>query len=154
MVHALQEAWRVLRAHSLLIDLRPAIEHGRVGLDRDGYLAIQWAMRESLASYRAASRSLAMAEALKLFAPRTSSRFSCTTVFPSVEDLEDWLHDWYEAESAGHADNLVRRVEKTSKQPEFTGKIIAKVPFMLKVLTKRDAKPLCGGSMLIGSFAR
>jgi hypothetical protein len=138
MVHALQEAWRVLRADSFLIDLRPAIEHGRVGLIRDGCFTIQWAMRESLASYRAASRSLKTAKDLKLFGRQTSSRFSCTTVFPSEEHLKDWLHDWYEPESAGAADNLVRRVEKANKQPELTGRIVARTPFVLKVLTKRN----------------
>jgi len=141
MVHALQEAWRVLRIDSRLIDLRPAIGHGRIGLIRDGRFTIQWVMGESLASYRAASRSLAMVSELKWFGRRTSSRFSCTTVFPSVEHLKDWLHNWYESESAGHADNLVRRVEKASKQPELTGKMVAEVPFMLKVLTKRDGLP-------------
>jgi hypothetical protein len=141
MVHALQEAWRVLRANSCLIDLRPAIEHGRIGLIRDGRFTIQWVMGESLASYRAASRSLTTVKDLKLFGRRRSSRFSCTTVFPSVEHLKDWLHDWYEPESTGYADNLVRRVEKASKQPKFTGKIIAKVPFMLRVLTKRNLSP-------------
>jgi hypothetical protein len=35
----------------------------------------------------------------------------------------------------------VRRVEKASQQAEFAGKIVAKVPFMLKVLTKRNLSP-------------
>jgi hypothetical protein len=141
MVHALQEAWRVLRADSFLIDLRPAIEHGRVGLIRDGCFTIQWAMRESLASYRAASRSLTTAKDLVLFGRQTSSRFSCTTVFPSEEHLKDRLHDWYEPESVRYADNLVRRVEKANKQPELTGRIVAMTPFVLKVLTKRNGLP-------------
>jgi hypothetical protein len=138
MVHALQEAWRVLRADSLLIDLRPAIQHGRVGLVRDGEFAVQWPTRESLAGYRAASRSLTMAEGLKLFDRRSSSRFSCTTVFSAPEQLRDWLYDWYERESFHHADDLVRQVEEARRQPELTGKIVARIPFMLKVLTKRD----------------
>jgi hypothetical protein len=138
MVHALQEAWRVLRVHSTLLDLRPAIEHGRVGLVRDGCFTVQWATEESLASYRAASRSLTMVGDLKLFSRRYSSRFSCSMVFPSAEPLKDWLHDWYEPESAGYADNLVRRVEEAGQQPELAGKIVAVVPFMLKVLDKRN----------------
>ena len=141
MVHALQETWRVLRADSCLIDLRPATEHGRVGLIRDGRFTIQWAMRESLADCRAASRSLTTVQNLKLFGCRTSSRFSCTTVFPSVEHLKDWLYDWYESESRSDADNLVRRVEEANRQPEFTGMIVARVRFMLKVLTKRNVWP-------------
>ena len=138
MVHALQEACRVLRANSFLIDLRPAIEHGRVGLTRDGRFTVQWVMGESLARYRAASRSLRVAKDLKLFSHRTSSRFSCITTFPSVEHLKDWLQDWYEPESKGHVDKLARQVEKANKQLRFTGKIVAEVPFMLKVLTKRN----------------
>jgi hypothetical protein len=138
MVHALREAWRVLRPDSTLIDLRPAIEHGRVGLVREGDFTIQWATEESLASYRAASRSLAIAEDLNLFGRRTSIRFPCTIVFPSPEHLKDWLHDWYEPVSATKADRLVRRVEEASQQPELTGKIIAVVPLMLKVLIKRN----------------
>jgi hypothetical protein len=86
----------VPRADSLLIDIRPALQHGRVGLFRDGLFTVAWAMRESLARYRAASRSLGVAADRKLFRSRASSRFPCTTVFPSVEDLQYWLHDWYE----------------------------------------------------------
>jgi len=98
-------------------------------------------MRESLAGSRAASRSLTTVQNLKLFDCRTSSRFSCTTVFPSAEDLKDWLYDWYEAESVGYADNLVRRVEKANKQPELTGVIVARVQFILRVLIKRWVSP-------------
>ena len=141
MVHALQEAWRVLRADSFLIDLSPAIAHGRVGLLRDGRFTVAWAMRESLAGYRAANRSLAIVRDCKLFGRPTSSRFSCTTVFPSAEDLKDWLHDWYEPESARYADDLVRGVERASRQPETTGRIVARVPFVLKVLAKCNVLP-------------
>jgi hypothetical protein len=141
MVHALQEAWRVLRADSTLIDLRPANEHARVGLVREGGFTVQWVMEESLAPYRAASRALTTAKALKRFGPRSSSRFSCTTVFPSVADLRDWLHDWYEEESAASAENLVRRVEEANRQPQSAGAMVAVVPFMLKVLTKRSLSP-------------
>jgi hypothetical protein len=141
MVHALREAWRVLRPDAVLIDLRPAIEHGRVGLVRNGEFAVQWRTRESLAPYRAASRSLACAEKLKLFGRRRSSRFICTTVFPSPEHLKDWLYDWYERECFHHADDLVRRVEEARRQPELAGSIVARIPFMLKVLTKRDVSP-------------
>jgi hypothetical protein len=141
MVHALREAWRVLKADSVLIDLRPAIQHGRVGLVRDGEFAVQWPTKESLAGYRSASRSLTMAEDLKLFGRRRSSRFSCTTVFPSPEHLRDWLYDWYEPEAFRHADDLVSRVEEASKQPKLTGTIVARIPFMLKALVKRNPSP-------------
>jgi hypothetical protein len=141
MVHALREAWRVLRADSFLIDLRPAIQHGRIGLIRDGSFTVQWVTGESLAPYRAASRSLATAKDLKLFGRQCSSRFSCTTVLPSLEHLKDWLYDWYEAESITSADNLVERVEEANRQPQFTGTIVAVVPFMLKVLTKHSLSP-------------
>ena len=141
MVHALQEAWRVLKAGSTLIDLRPAIEHGRVGLVRDGRFTIQWVTEESLASYRAASRALAVVEESKLYGRRASIRFSCTTALPSPEHLRDWLHDWYESEAKGRADNLVERVERARVQPQFTGMMVAVVPFMLRVLTKRSTSP-------------
>jgi hypothetical protein len=141
MVHALQEAWRVLKADSTLIDLRPAHEHARVGLVREDRFTVRWVTEESLAPYRAASQALTTAKALKLFGPRSSSRFSCTTVFHSAADLKDWLHDWYEAGSAASADRLVRRVEEANKQPQSAGAMVAVVPFMLKVLTKRSLSP-------------
>jgi hypothetical protein len=139
MVHALREAWRVLRADALLIDLRPAIAHGRVGLVRDGRFTVQWRTRESLASYRAASRSVAEVLGLGLFVCRSSSRFSCTTVFPAVETLRDWLHDWYETESAGRADALAKRVEGANERPELAGTLVAEVPFTLRAYKRREA---------------
>jgi hypothetical protein len=83
-------------------------------------------------------RKLPRRESIPRDGRRTSSRFPCTIVFPSPEHLKDWLHDWYEPVSATKADRLVRRVEEASQQPELTGKIIAVVPLMLKVLTKRN----------------
>jgi hypothetical protein len=137
MVHALQEAWRVLKADSTLIDLRPAIAHGRVGLVRDGNFTVQWVTEESLASYRAASRALTVLERSRLYGLRASIRFSCTTVLPSPEHLRDWLYNWYESEAKGRADNLMERVEQARERPQFTGAMVAVVPFMLKVLTPR-----------------
>lgn len=141
MVHALQEAWRVLRPNSCLIDLRPATEHARIGLIRDGRFTIQWKAEESLESYRAASRSLKIVEDLRLFSRGHSGRFTCTTIFPSAQHLKDWLYDWYESGSTNEADDLVKRIENASTQSELTGQITAKVPFMLKVLVKRSVSP-------------
>ena len=111
MVHALQESWRVLAPNSYLIDLRPAIEHARIGLIRDGRFTIQWKTEESLEGSRAASRSLKIAEELRLFRRGHSGRFSCTTVFPSTQHLKGWLFEWYGSESTDDADDLVKRIE-------------------------------------------
>jgi len=141
MVHALQEAWRVLRYQSTLIDLRPAIEHARVGLIRSGRFTAQWATGESLDNYRAASQSLIKVKASKLFRVRSSSRFSCSTIFPSLDHLKDWLYEMYPTESTGSADTLLKQIKEANKQPELKGKIVARVPFMLKVLVKRTLSP-------------
>ena len=141
MVHALQEAWRVLRPRSFLIDLRPATEHARVGLIRGGRFTIQWKTTESLEGCRSASRSLKTVEDLRLFSRGHSARFHCITVFPSVQDLKDWLYDWYETEARVDADDLVKRVEEAGTHPELTGQIIAEVPFTLRVFAKRSISP-------------
>jgi hypothetical protein len=141
MVHALRETWRVLEPDSLLIDLRPAVRHARIGLFRDRRPTIQWKMRESLGSYRAANRSLRLAEESGLLRRVHTSRFTCTTVFPSVEHLRDWLCDWYGADSAGDVDDQVRQVQAALAQPEYAGQLIAEVRFVLRGLTKLDVSP-------------
>ena len=136
MVHALREAWRVLRSDLLLIDLRPAVQHARIGLFRDQRPTIQWKMCESLESYRAASRSLQLAEELGLFRCVHTGRYICTTVFPSVQHLRDWLCDWYGAESTGDVDDQVQQAQTAMAQREYAGQLIAEVRFVLTVLTK------------------
>src|SRR5262245_56435248 len=59
MVHALREAWRVLRPGGIAIDLRPAVVHRRVRVVRDGQPLPLGTMRESLADQRAAERAVA-----------------------------------------------------------------------------------------------
>jgi hypothetical protein len=139
MVHALQEAWRVLKPNSYLIDLRPAARHARIGLVCENDFTIQWKMRESLESYRSANRVLRIVEDMRLFKCENTRRFSCTIVFSTIQYLKDWLYDWYETEALDLADELVGSVEDAIVHPELYGEITARIPFLLKALVKQDS---------------
>ena len=59
MVHALREAHRVIKPNGILIDLRPALVHRRVGIERAGRFRQLGRMYESLDDDREANRSVA-----------------------------------------------------------------------------------------------
>jgi hypothetical protein len=137
MVHALHEAWRVLKPGSHVIDLRPAIAHGKVGITESGRFVGLASMRGSLAGYRAASQALVKVKAEKFFIQRSAEHFTCEMVFSSVADLKEWLLEQYEPEWEHLAGLHATRVEKALVKLPPSARAAGKIPFVLRVLEKR-----------------
>ena len=139
MVHALHEAWRVLKPGSSVVDLRPRSQHCRVGFLDDGRLTAVGTTQESLENYRAARAALAEAQKQNLFRQRYTSRFSLIMAFPSLEELRDWLYDLDDTVPKESSDQLVRHIGEAGKVRQSPPKIVAIVPFVLRVLEKNLA---------------
>lgn len=137
MVHALEEAWRVLRPDSYAIDLRPTSRHSHVGFIQRGRFVSIAATEENLKDYRAAGAALVQVKDMRLFSQCYESRFSITTTFSSSEDLKEWLYDLDESVPTSSSDRLVERVEKTVRRKRRDVTIAAVVPFIQRVLVKR-----------------
>jgi hypothetical protein len=140
MVHALREVWRVLRPDGILIDLRPAIEHCRIGIVRDGHFTDLGRLSESFDGSRAANRAVAHVLGLKLFRMARRTRFECEILFSSPRALREWIADYGDVDDAPSNERLVQRAELAIRRWGGRAEIAARIPFVMKVLLKQAAQ--------------
>lgn len=141
MVHALREVWRVLRPDGILLDLRPAIEHCRVGIVRAGRYTDLGRISEDFDGSRAANRAVAHVLGLKLFRMARRTRFECEVSFSSSGALREWIADYADTEDARSHERLVQRAERAIRGSPTQAKIVARIPLVLKVLRKQAGRP-------------
>ena len=134
MVDALREAHRVLRPDGLLVDLRPAAVHRRVGVaDADGY-RLRWVMRENFDDDRTADRAVAHVLSEGLFKTAGRMRFPCYRVMDALAEFQEWLTDFVQKGEFPSHDWLVRRLAgELGKSPAKT-RIVVRAPLILQAL--------------------
>ncbi len=137
MVHALEEAHRVLKPGGVLIDLRPAAAHRRVGLGVDRKWRLVGVMRESLAEDHAANAAIRSVVQRGLFKPLRRQRFSLDRQMDTLDELRSWLEDFARVDKYGNHDWLVGRVAKSLAAAPRTCKITIRGRMTLGVLAKR-----------------
>ena len=137
MVDALRETHRVLKTEGLLIDLRPAAVHRRVGFtDGDGY-RLQWVMRETFEDDHAADRAVADVVAEGRFEVESRMLFPCYRVMDNLNDFTEWLTEFIEKGKFTSHDWLVRRVEQEIDAVSDKPKIVVSAPLVLRALRKQ-----------------
>ncbi len=94
MVHALQEAHRVLAPHGTLIDLRPAASHRRAGLGVGRTWHLVGALRESLEEDHAADAAIHAVVRRGLFKPRGRVGFDLDRMMDTLDEFRVWLEDF------------------------------------------------------------
>lgn len=94
MVHALREAHRVLRPGGIVVDLRPAAKHRRVGLGKDRRWRLAGVMRESFDKDRAADRAVAEIVRTGLFRRGATVEFSVDREMDTINDFLGWMKDF------------------------------------------------------------
>lgn len=138
MVHALREAHRVLKTNGLLIDLRPAAEHRRVGVSEgDGY-RLPWVMRENFDDDRAADRAVAQVVLEGRFKTEGRTRFACYRLMDTLEDFLEWLTDFVDRGKLPSHDWLVRLVERALKASAGKTNIVVSAPLVSQALRKQE----------------
>ena len=136
MVHALHEAHRVLKPNGILIDLRPAAAHRRVGLSQgDTYLALG-VMREKLDDDRAADKAVEHVMREKFFRAEGRTRFACSRVMDSLVEFQKWLDYSIKLRKLPPHDWLVRKVELARHLAGGKTRIVVSGPLTLGVLKK------------------
>ena len=94
MVHALRETHRVLRLGGIVVDLRPAAKHRRVGLGKGRRWRRVGVMRESFSKDRAADRAVAGVLRAGLFRRGARAEFLVDREMDTIEDFLGWLKDF------------------------------------------------------------
>jgi len=137
MVHALQEAHRVLRPHGLLIDLRPAPAHRRVGLQRGRRWTLIATMKEDLTDDHMANQAVRTAVGRGLFRRGLYDRFDVTRHVGSLSSFRAWLEEFAVlARLPSHA-WLLDRVAAALAGGSTRATVVVRGPLELRVLRKR-----------------
>ena len=137
MVHALREAHRVLKPEGLLIDLRPAPVHRRVGFKTTDSNRLRWVMRESFVDDLAANAAVADVVREGWFTAGKRKRFPCYRVMDTLDEFRAWLQDSIHKGKIGPHDWLVRLVRRELDSTPGKMKIIVSGPLVMRALKKR-----------------
>ena len=135
MVHALSEARRVLRPGGILVDLRPAAKHRRVGLGEGRRWRLVGVMRERFDEDHAADRAVARAIREGWFRPEARRGFLLERAMDTIADFRTWLGEFRLARTAASHQWLVRRLERAGAGE--SARIVARGPMNLQVLRAR-----------------
>lgn len=138
MVHALREAHRVLRQGGIVVDLRPAAAHRRVGLGAGRSFRLVGVMRETFAEERAADRAVAGALRERLFRRGRRLEFGTERVMDTIADVRTWLEEFGQRRILASHEWLIRRLERGRDGDRIP--IVARGPVTLRVLRRLEAR--------------
>ena len=137
MVHALQEAHRVLRPNGLLIDLRPAPAHRRVGLQRGRQWTLVAAMKEDLSDDHAANQAVRTAVGRGLFRRELFDRFELKRHVGGLSAFRAYLEDFVARFGLPPHAWLADRVAAALAGGSIRAKVVVRGPLEMRVLRKR-----------------
>ena len=134
MVHALREAHRILRPGGILIDLRPAAKHRRIGLGEGPAWRLVGVMREPLEEDRRADRAVAQVVRRGLFQVVGRGAVLLERVMDDMNDFHAWLNEFNQRRVvSGHA-WLIRRLERALDARRV--RIVSRGPLEVRVLKR------------------
>src|SRR5258708_18517717 len=137
MVHALQEARRVIKPGGILIELRPAPIHRRVWITSGGGDQLLGAMSEVLDDDRAANQAVAEVLRSGLFTREWRIQFPCDRVMNNVEDFAKFLETFAAlGKKLPSHDILIRRLESAYRSTRGRKRIVVRAPLVLNLLRK------------------
>src|SRR5262245_47965867 len=141
MVHALRQAHRMWKHGGLLIDLRPAPAHRRVGIVSGGRYRRLGTTGESLDLDRAAERALRRIQRSGLFRLETGIRFDCRRVMDTPADFRAWVSEQVARRAAPPHYGLIRRVERAFSNARTSRCLLMQGPVVVRALRRLDSRP-------------
>jgi hypothetical protein len=139
MDHALHEVHRVLKPGSILIDLRPAPKHRRVGLGEGTQWRLVGVMREKFDDDRAADQAVSQVLRRGLFRREMRVEFDLDRVMDTTDDFRAWLDEFDQLGKLPSHQRLVKRVDRARIQHPPSTKIVVRGPLVMRVMRKLDA---------------
>ena len=140
MVHALEEAWRVLSPDGLLIDLRPAMVHRSVGVVDAAGLRKLGFMRERFDDDILANRAVAGVVRRGLFRRTQRTRVACTREMGTLDEFRSWLDPYVGLGKLPSHGWLLKKLDHALTDAGRGAKIVVSAPLELQVLAKRDSR--------------
>jgi hypothetical protein len=138
MVHALYEAHRVLKSDGILVDLRPAAVHRRVGVVCNGEFQVLGSMREKFDDDRAANQAVVQILQDDLFKTEWRTRFDCRRVMDTVDEFRAWIDEFVQCSGLPPHDWLVDEVERALETARGNTEIVVRGPLVMQVLRKKE----------------
>jgi len=138
MVHALTEAHRVLKPDGILVDLRPAATHRRVGVVCNGIFRELGSTREKFNDDWAANRAVAEVLHTGLFRTEWSRRFDCRRVMDTMDEFRAWIDEIVQLNNLPPHDWLIEEVESAFNASSGKTNIVARGPLVMRVLRKLE----------------
>lgn len=140
MVHALSEAWRVLEPGGLLIDLRPAKVHRRVGVLRAGRFRLAGVARETFETEAASNEAVVRVIGDGLFRLDRHLRVPCARKMGGLAEFRTWLDGFVRLEKLPSHDWLFARVASEWGQQGGRRRIVVSAPLDLNVLRRVEPR--------------
>ncbi len=136
MVHALKEAHRVLKPGGILIDLRPAPAHRRLGLGEGRHWRLVGPLHEILDDDYAADAAVAWMVRERYLRPEKRMRFRIDRVMDSMDDIRQFIDDFDQRRQLPTHAPLLEEVEHQRERLRKPAKITVRGPMTLGVLRK------------------
>ncbi len=140
MVHALMEARRVLKPGGVLIDLRPAAVHRRLGLGEGGRWQLVGPLHEVLDDDRAANAAVAQVLRDGYFRSERRTAFLLDRVMDTLIDVREWLGDFDTRRELPTHEPLLQRLERRMAKRKKPAKISVRGRMTLGILRKTTSE--------------
>ena len=136
MVHALTEAHRVLKSGGILIDLRPAAEHRRLGLGAGRHWKVVGPLHEILDQDHVANAAIARVVREGYFHEEKRTQFLLDRVMDTIAEFHDWLADFNQRRDLLAPAPLLKRLEQRMSRLRKPVKIAVRGHMTLGILKK------------------
>ena len=138
MVHALEEATRVLKPGGLLVDLRPAVVHRKVGILHGGRLQSIGHLQEDFSLDRAADAAWKRFTRPETFRVVQRRSFPCNRYLDSLAAFREFLDEFIEeGQSRVAARKLLNRVGRAWSEAAGPKRIVITAPLRLTAMQRR-----------------
>ncbi len=138
MVHALKEAWRVLRKNGILIDLRPL--HDNITLeimqDEEAILVTRYARESLLVNDEVADETIARVIGENMFQHQASAAFEYVKIYDTWEELSEF--NAARNPPIEYADEIVEKIKLADTRPDIALRVGN--PMQLKTYRRIDSK--------------